>query len=384
MSEDSFTEVTNESWFGRIGGAFKGIVIGLILILIAFPVLFKNEGRAVGRYKTLKEGGGAVVAVSSENVDPENEGKLIHLTGLATTDETLSDPVFGVSENALKLKRVVEMYQWKEASKSTSKKKMGGGKTTTRTYSYSKTWSDKPISSSSFKKPSEHQNPGSFPYESTGQTADDISLESYILSGSLAGKINNFVALPVDVDAAIPEELKTKAKSHDAGFYIGANPTSPQIGDMRIKFKVAKPTEVSVIAKQVGNTFAAYSTKAGGSINLLQVGVHSADAMIQKEQEGNKMLTMILRIVGFVLMLLGFNMIFKPLSVLADVLPILGNIVGAGTGIISFLLAAILSLITIAVGWIVYRPLLGIILLAVAVGLVVAIKGKLKSAKAID
>ncbi len=75
-------------------------------------------------------------------------------------------------------------------------------------------------------------------------------------------------------------------------------------------------------------------------------------------------------------------MIFKLLSVIADVLPILGDIVGAGTGIISFLLAAILSLITIAIAWIVYRPLLGIILIVIAVGLAVAIKGKLKSAKA--
>ena len=80
-------------------------------------------------------------------------------------------------------------------------------------------------------------------------------------------------------------------------------------------------------------------------------------------------------------MFIGLIAIFKPLSVIADILPILGTIVGAGTGLIAFLLAAILSLITIAVGWIVYRPLLGIILLAVAVGLTVAIKGKLKSAK---
>jgi hypothetical protein len=68
--------------------------------------------------------------------------------------------------------------------------------------------------------------------------------------------------------------------------------------------------------------------------------------------------------------------------VIADVLPFLGSMVGAGTGIISFLLAACLSLITIAVAWIVYRPVLGIILLVVAVGLMILIKGKLNAAKA--
>lgn len=39
MSEDTFTEVTTESWLGRIGGAFKGIVVGLVLFIAAFPML---------------------------------------------------------------------------------------------------------------------------------------------------------------------------------------------------------------------------------------------------------------------------------------------------------------------------------------------------------
>ncbi|MCW5210069.1 hypothetical protein VU10_07890, partial [Desulfobulbus sp. US1] len=69
-------------------------------------------------------------------------------------------------------------------------------------------------------------------------------------------------------------------------------------------------------------------------------------------------------------------------SVLADVLPFLGSIVEAGTGFIAFLLAGVLSLITIAVAWIVFRPLLGIILLAIAVGLVVLIGSKIKAGKA--
>jgi hypothetical protein len=49
---------------------------------------------------------------------------------------------------------------------------------------------------------------------------------------------------------------------------------------------------------------------------------------------------------------------------------------------VAFLLAAMLSLITIAVAWFVYRPVLGIILIAVAVGLAVAIIVRLKSAGA--
>lgn len=78
----------------------------------------------------------------------------------------------------------------------------------------------------------------------------------------------------------------------------------------------------------------------------------------------------------------GLNLVFKPLSVVADVLPIAGTIVGAGTGLISFLVASLGSLVTIAIAWVVYRPLLGIVLIVIAVGVAVAIKSKLKPAKA--
>ena len=74
MSEDSFTEVTHTSYGGRIKASFKGIIFGLIFFIGAFPLLFWNEGRAVKRYQTLKEGEGAVVSVSPDRVEPSNQG----------------------------------------------------------------------------------------------------------------------------------------------------------------------------------------------------------------------------------------------------------------------------------------------------------------------
>ena len=382
MAADSFTEVSSQSWFSRLGGAFTGILIGLILFVVSFPLLFWNEGRAVKRYKTLKEGGGAVVSVAADRVEGANSGKLIHVTGKAETAATLSDSIFGVSANAIKLKRVVMMYQWEETQNKETRKKLGGGTETVTTYSYTKTWADSPISWASFGQPEGHENPGTMPYEPTTLVADTVTLGAFTLSPSLVGKISNFEALAVGGDTGLPQVIEESAMFHDGGFYIGANPASPAIGDVQVTFRVAKPTEVSVIASQVGESFEPYRAKVGGTIELLQTGIHSADAMIERAQQSNKILTWVLRVVGFVVMLLGLNMISKPLSVLADVLPFLGTIVGAGTGIIAFLIAACLSLITIAIAWIVYRPLIGIILLVAAVGLTLAIRGKLKSAKA--
>ena len=377
---DSFTEVTNESWFSRIGGAIKGVLIGLILIVIAVILLFWNEGRAVNRYKTLKEGSGAVVSVKSDTVSPNNEGKLVCVSGKADTDDTVTDPVFEISRKALRLVRTVQMYQWKESSHTQTKKKLGGGKKRVTTYTYSKVWSDKLINSAGFKKPDSHQNPGSMPYNSETFNVNKVTLGAFTLPSSLVNRIGgseNIAVKPEDV----PQAISSQAQAYNGEFFIGGNPGAPEIGNVRITFSLVPPTKITVVARQVGNTFEPYQTKAGGTIELLENGIHSADSMFKSAQKSNKILTWILRLVGFILMLVGFNMIFSPLSVVADVVPFIGSIVGVGTGIIAFLLSLVISILIIGIAWIFYRPLLGISLLVIVIALIVLTRGKLKKAK---
>ena len=366
MSNDSYTEVSSQSWFGRIGNAFKGILVGLILVAVAFGLLFWNEGRAVKRYKTLKEGGGAVVSVAADRVDPGNEGKLVHLSGKAITSETLTDPAFGVTSQAIKLRRVAEMYQWKEESRSEEKKKLGGGTETTTTYSYNKTWSKDLISSGGFKVSEGHQNPGQMPYQSVEQAAAVVTLGAFTLSGSLVARMDDYTPLALGSGFSLPADLAAKGKASGDTIYLGRDQGAPQVGDMRLSFQEVRPMEISLVARQVNATFEPYQTQAGGTIELLATGTHTAEAMFQEAQKSNAILTWALRIGGLFLMFIGLQLILGPLSVLADVVPLFGSIVGAGTGLIAALVAAVLSFCTIAVAWIVYRPLIGISLLVVA------------------
>ncbi len=379
---DSFTEVTGESWFSRIGGAIKGVFSGIVLCFAAVVLLFWNEGRAVKTYKTLKEGAGTVVSVAADRVDAANEGKLVHLSGMTKTDAVLADSEFGVSaKEVVKLRRVVEMYQWQERVESKTEKKLGGGTETTKTYSYAKDWSEQPVDSGRFSHADGHQNPA-MPYRTAAQEARKVTLGAFTLSSSLVSRIGNFEALPVADATALPEALKAKAKPSAGGFYIGADPAAPQVGDLRVSFQVAKPAAVSVISRQTGDSFRPHVASTGKSIEMLVMGARPAAEMFQAAQASNKTLTWILRFVGFIVMLIGFGMIFKPLVVLADVLPFLGDIMGIGTGFISFVLAASISFITIAVAWLFYRPLISIPLL-VGVGVLVwlAVK-KIKARRA--
>ena len=60
---DSFTETTSESWGSRLMSAIGGVLVGIVLFLVSFPLLFWNEGRAVRTAQSLEEGASNVVSV---------------------------------------------------------------------------------------------------------------------------------------------------------------------------------------------------------------------------------------------------------------------------------------------------------------------------------
>jgi len=63
--------------------------------------------------------------------------------------------------------------------------------------------------------------------------------------------------------------------------------------------------------------------------------------------------------VGFLVMAIGIMLVFQPLVVIADVLPILGNFLGMGIALFAGVTAAGFSLLTIGIAWIYYRPVPG-------------------------
>ncbi len=361
------TEVTTKSWGSRLAESIKSVLVGLALFVIAFPLLFWNEGRAVQTAKSLEEGAAAVVSVPNDKVDASKEGKLVHLTGETKTSDQLVDPEFNVKAVAISLARNVEMYQWEETKKSEERKKLGGGTETVTTYDYRKTWSDDAINSDGFREEG-HTNPARLPYESTSWSAKSVTLGAFNLSERQIGMIHGGSAMSFD-DAAlenVPKRVRATATGDRKQLYLGRDPASPQIGDVRVTFNVVAPGPTSIVGVQTGNTFAPYQAKSGDDILLLTVGTFTAAQMFQQAQDANTMLTWILRVVGFVMMFAGLGMVFKPISVLGDVVPFFGSLLGAGIGVFSFLLSAGLSLLTISIAWIFYRPVLGVLLLLVS------------------
>ena len=232
---DTFTEVTQTSWFGRIKQSITGMLVGLLMLIGSFPLLFWNEGRAVQTARTLDQGAGLVRSVSATQMDPANEGALIHLSGEMRTDATLTDATFGISLNAIRLSREVGMYQWRETKSSEDTDKLGGGKETVTTYRYETVWNTGPIHSAQFKSPDGHQNPAEMPLQPTAQTAANVTVGAFSLPPSLVDDLGSGEMLSVTQTMLKTDAANKAAVAHDGLIYLG-DPAAPQVGDVRVRF----------------------------------------------------------------------------------------------------------------------------------------------------
>ena len=378
---DTFTETTRQSWFSRIGGSFAGAVVGIVLMLVAFPLLWWNEGRAVKTAQGLTEGAAAVVSVAFDSVDASREGALVHVSGLAATTETLADEEFGVSAHALTLVRSVEMFQWREEKKSEKRKKLGGGEETTTTYTYRTGWSNSAVDSADFRQPDGHRNPGRLPWESKTIVAERVTLGAFTLPRDLVATLAAGEPLRIETGGEGRTGAASGVKVAGGGLYRGANPDAPTVGDVRIRYEIVKPQAVSVVAVQRGDSFEAYRTKAGTTILMLEKGTVAADAMFQAAESSNRLMAWVLRGVGFFLMFLGLFLLLRPIAVVGSVLPLLGRLVAGGIGFVSFFVALALSLVTISLAWLAYRPVLAIGLLVVAAVAIVLLARRQRGTK---
>lgn len=354
-----------EGWFERVGKAIFGVPIGILLIFATMACICWSEGRAVKRADDLKSGKGAVVSVAADKINAKNKNKLVHMTGNVKVDETLTDSTFGVSQKAVKLERRVEMYQWVEVKTSTKKKR---GKRIKK-YKYKKEWKSSYQNSDNFKDSkarSEKKNP-EMKYAKQEFAAQNATLGAFKLSPAAIGKLSGTKKMSLD---AVPSKIKDneRFKLDSGSLYYGKNPSDPSLGDLRITYYVAKPEVISIIARQNGERLEAYKTKSmSTSILLVTEGKKSEKEMFKAAESSNAAMTWFLRIFTLIALFAAFSMIFKPLSIIPQFVPLLGEFVGSLTGFLIFVVSAFLGfgvwLFTTAIAWIFARPLIGILML---------------------
>ncbi len=365
---DQVTVTTNTSWFSRVGSAFAGVIVGIVLIFACVWGLAWNEGNAIKVERGLNEGAGLVVEAEASPIDPAKDQQLVHVVGDVAVTEPLTDPQFGVTATGVRLDRQVEMYQWQEESKSETRTKLGGGEETVTTYTYTKVWSSTPIDSSGFQSPAGHENPA-MTLEGATVYATDATLGAFQLEENVLAQMEG--AQPLSLGAERAEAIQAAAGQGrtltvaNNQIYMGANPQVPAVGDTRVSYQVTPAAETSVVARQNGDGFLPYRTRNGTEILMVASGDTPAADMFQSAQDANTFIAWAIRVGGVILLMVGFGLILAPLGVLADVLPLAGTIVRMGTGLIGFVLGLLVGTVTIAIAWFAFRPLLTVAILAV-------------------
>ena len=392
------TKTVTHSYGSRVGNSFKGVVGGFIAVVAGICLLWWNEGRTVKRQRTLDQGRKDVVEAKYDEVDSSLEGKLVHVSGAATTEDVLEDAEFQFAVNAFRLERKVEMYQWVEHEEHETKEKLGGSEEETITYTYKKEWREDLVDSSGFEEGG-HENPTEMPFEAGTIYASSAAFGDYSLNSDQISRVGSLIELAPAKSEWVQKKIKEfqergveNVKASELGdvcgyrgmeirgktFYLPVRPgqenNTAQVGDVRVSFFYVGPKQdISIIAQQAGSSFQTYMTK-NGPLDELRNGIKGAEEIFQAAENENKVMAWILRLIGFILIGKGFSAIFKPLPTLMAFVPFLGKIVGAGVGLIAWTLAAVISLIVIAIAWLFFRPILAIVLIAAAVGILVLIK----------
>ena len=355
---DKFTHTTRHSYGSRIVNSIKGIFVGLLIFIISFGVLFWNEGRV-----DVSKIAETAIQISSEEIDASANNKLVSTYGTVKSEEVLGDGLYIKPGDYLSINRKVEMFAWIERSETTTESNLGGSETETTTYTYYKDWTQAPTSTSSFEHPEGHENPQKLldSKSTTVNTAKigvyELSPQKLSLSGSRDLNLNHDI---IDYK----DDIKLK------GNYIFKGKgklENPKVGDIRVSYTyIPNNSDGTIFGKLNKNKIDPFVTEDARLYRMFS-GTH--DEAISKMATEHSIMTWILRLIGFLLMWSGLKMVFGPISILLDVVPFFGSVSKMAIGGISFIVALILSIITIIISIIFHNiwALLAIILITAGV-----------------
>jgi hypothetical protein len=341
IMSDRFTEVTTQGWGSRLLGSIRGVFIGFLIFIASFVVLYWNEGRL----DISKIAQTAIEINPIENASVEGDKQFVSTTGTLESAEKIGDDLLKKG-SYIATNRSIEMYSWVEEKNTKSRKNFGGSETTETIYTYKKQWARNPMSSSNFRKPEGHLNPQM-----------KIRQNSSMVKKAKLGIYNidmNRITLPEHKNIQLSKEniiLNNDIKlASDKYLFTGKGTIDdPEIGDCRISYSaVYNPTDPATIFGKLDiknqSISPCYLEKNTMFYRIFQ---GTRDDAISTMQSEYKIITWILRIIGFLLMWTGLMALFSPISVFLDILPIFWSISSIGIGFMTFIISITLSIITI-------------------------------------
>ncbi|MEZ5837992.1 MAG: TMEM43 family protein [Geminicoccaceae bacterium] len=336
----------------------SAFVLGLMLIAGSVGGLFYNEMRSAGRIDALSEAEDSVISIQSGAVNPAAAGRLVHLVGAPRITGLATDPQFAVETEALRLDRRIEMYQWREHSE-------GSGEE--RQTTYEKVWSQELISSDGFIRRQGHANPQAMPVASASFFPEAVEVGRYDVSPPVLA----FMEADRSKTPDEPRDVAGLELRPHRGFLQSGTPGEPQVGDIRASLVAAMADTVTVLGRAEGGSIVPWTASNGSGLTVMRAGAIDAGQLIDEEYSANRKLTWGLRGALALAIFAGMMIIIRRL---ARTVPVIGALAANLLGPIAFVLALAIALVTIALGWLAFRPMLSLVLLGTAVVLVIALR----------
>ena len=263
----------------------KKPVIGLVIFSLLTVIMLFLSIKAFMQFDEMEPMRKAAVVVEGAKILPENEGKLVLVSGLVTADGCIvSDTEFDVTVQAPRLARIVEMCQWENS------RGIGNPKGFAEAVWSSSVQPDQEINGEWYV------NPGSIPFEGDVFHADaPVMLGEFTLSDKL---LKRFYDLPdrrtivtdLPQSGADKNGLTLDAANYqyyyESNFGIGLAKLM-DIGDVRVYFQMVDPAklgEITVMAKQENGMLTQYQ-EGISYIELLYDGILSKDEVLSEEKK---------------------------------------------------------------------------------------------------
>ena len=268
------------------GGVLNFVLLAIGLVLIGVSIYYKPANNVL-----VDEAGNQIVQSNTDSVVTENDGKLVIMSDKISAAGQLKDDYFGVSKTTVKLKRVVETYQWKKICVDNK-------------CSYEKVWEEGIIDSTEYD--SDHKNPNTQQYSNEEYMEQNVPLGAYTLSDKLVNDLEYDTIMGPD---EIIDIYKGSYKLNGEYITNMEDVASPKIGNFRIYYKYVKDKTVTVVAKQSGNSFAPYYTSNKKEIYSIETGENTAEEYISGLEAQRDNFNLIVAIIGVFFAILGLSAI---------------------------------------------------------------------------
>ncbi|MCL2792262.1 MAG: TMEM43 family protein [Spirochaetaceae bacterium] len=339
--------VQRQGFFRNFLNSIIGVFIGILFIFGSCFLLFWNEVRP----------NPADAARMATELTPANSSALqnqaVWVRGALTGTQVGLDQFLSADLNKefIALERVIERWVWVEEEHRTERDRLGGGTETIITYEYNLKWSTSTPNSSQFRGQNAPENPAEKPgFTRFSRVANDLTIAGFNLGSNitLRGAYTQFIPTATTIAAGL---VFNEGYIYEYDRAI----TAPAVGDYRISYwYIENNTDGIALGRLNGQQIEQLDFRSTGLIKTSSTiyrffNAPTINQVISILDSENRTLTLILRIVGYAIMLVGFTMLFGPIQAIARIIPLIKMITGKITFLIAIIFSLVLSLVVIVV-----------------------------------